>query len=80
MRPSKFARVTFPEAEGYRCDFREVGPQGFSLPWSGVPATMGAANIISEAGPLPADPEVPQGRGKAVQKWATGEVLGGHYR
>lgn len=51
-RPRKFARVVFPEnwspaaiaatlarfpeAEGYRCDLREVGPFGFSLPWSGA--------------------------------------------
>lgn len=33
----------FPEAEGYRCDLREVGPLGFSPPWSGSPATLGAA-------------------------------------
>lgn len=26
---------SFPETEGYRCDLREVGPLGFSLPWSG---------------------------------------------
>lgn len=48
QRPVKFARVVFPEgftprqvaetlgrfpeSEGYRCDLRQVGPQGFSLP------------------------------------------------
>ena len=46
--PAKFARITFPEgytgadiattlrkfpeAQGFRCDLRQVGPQGFSLP------------------------------------------------
>lgn len=25
----------FPESEGYRCALREVGPLGFSLPWTG---------------------------------------------
>jgi hypothetical protein len=31
----------YPETQGYRCDLREVGPQGFSLPWTG--ANVGAA-------------------------------------
>lgn len=32
----------FPETEGYRCDLREVGPQGFSLPWTGASPTVAA--------------------------------------
>jgi len=48
QKPSKFARVTFPESagpldvvamltrfparEGYLCDLRQSGPHGFSLP------------------------------------------------
>lgn len=55
-RPRKFARVVFPEGwtlaairdtlarfpetQGYRCDLREVGPQGFSLPWTGTPLNV----------------------------------------
>jgi len=48
QRPAKFARVVFPqgftlgairdtlrrfpESDGFRCDIRQVGPLGFSLP------------------------------------------------
>lgn len=29
----------FPESEGFRCDLRQVGPQGFSIPMP-LPATL----------------------------------------